>query len=193
MSLKKRKNEVREQIRELNSDFDYFAYMSYSKVIVDRLSSLEEFKEATNVLLFSSLMDEPHLKELIFKALDMKKNVALPLSDPQKSKLEFLQIDQEWEKNSTINSWGIIEPSKSSYTPIQLKKNEASIIVVPAMAYSVKKERLGRGKGFYDRFLAKNKFLFSIGVCFEHQLFDSLPKGFFDINVDMVLTPSAIY
>ncbi|MFA5514043.1 MAG: 5-formyltetrahydrofolate cyclo-ligase [Sphaerochaetaceae bacterium] len=191
MNLKQKKTEFRDRVRELNSEFDYLAYLTYSKVIVDKIGSLKEFKEAKTLLLFSSLMDEPHLKDLIYLALEMGKKVALPYT-LKGGKLKFLQIDNEWEKNSTINGWGITEPNENIYKPIELNKKENSLIVVPAMAYSKKRERLGRGKGFYDRFLAKNRFLFSVGICFDHQLFDSLPTGMLDTNVNMVVTPSTI-
>ena len=62
------------------------------------------------------------------------------------------------------------------------------VAVVPGMAFDMKNNRLGRGKGYYDRFLAKIPSAYKLGVCFGFQFLESLPTGAFDIVMDEVLT-----
>jgi 5-formyltetrahydrofolate cyclo-ligase len=66
-----------------------------------------------------------------------------------------------------------------------------SILLVPGVAFSRRGQRLGRGRGFYDRYLESFKGL-KIGICFEEQLVDSLPVEPHDISVDAVVTDGEI-
>jgi 5,10-methenyltetrahydrofolate synthetase len=63
--------------------------------------------------------------------------------------------------------------------------------LVPALGYSRKFQRLGRGAGFYDRYLAENRIL-KIGVVFAEQLVEELPTEPHDIAVDAVITDQEV-
>ena len=96
-----------------------------------------------------------------------------------------------WKKNSTlkINKYGIPEPIKS-------KKFLPTIILVPLLAFDKNKNRLGYGKGYYDKYLFKlskiNKKIISIGVAFSFQKHHKLPINKKDIKLDYVLTEKGI-
>ena len=49
------------------------------------------------------------------------------------------------------------------------------VLIVPGLAFSINRERLGRGKGFYDRYLEKNNMIKTIGICFREQLKTNYP------------------
>ena len=63
-------------------------------------------------------------------------------------------------------------------------------MVVPSVAYDRKGNRLGRGKGFYDRFL-KSTAAVKIGVGYEFQLFDELPTEPHDVGMDVIITQNS--
>ncbi|MFA7345052.1 MAG: 5-formyltetrahydrofolate cyclo-ligase [Terrimicrobiaceae bacterium] len=66
------------------------------------------------------------------------------------------------------------------------------LILVPGLAFDLRGGRLGRGKGFYDRFLATARGI-RAGVCFEDQIVTGIPVEEHDLRMDFVITPAAIY
>ena len=127
----------------------------------------------------------------VLKILDhsgfKKFNFLLPLIEKNNS-INFYK----WKKNDTllINRYGILEPVK---TEIKIPK----IILVPLVAFDKNKNRLGYGKGFYDRYLSKlfkmNKTFLSIGVAFSFQSNHKLPVNNKDFKLDYIITEKGIY
>ena len=97
-----------------------------------------------------------------------------------------------WRKNNAlkVNKYGIPEPIKS-------KKFLPAIILVPMLAFDKNKNRLGYGKGYYDKYLFKlskiNKKIISVGVAFSFQKHHKLPINQYDIKLDYILTEKGIY
>lgn len=76
--------------------------------------------------------------------------------------------------------------------PQSATKMNPKVLFVPGLGFSTNGHRLGRGKGFYDRYLEKNEVL-TIGVCFEAQIVEEIPREDHDMKVDYVVTEKAIY
>ena len=93
----------------------------------------------------------------------------------------------KWKKNDVllINEYGILEPVKS-------RIKNPDIILVPLLAFDSKKVRLGYGKGFYDRYLKKNKKILTVGIAFSFQRHHKLPTNNNDIKLDYILTEKGI-
>ncbi len=98
----------------------------------------------------------------------------------------------QWKKNDIlrINKYGIPEPMKS-------KIIIPDIILVPLLAFDKKKNRLGYGKGFYDRYLNKNlkkkdKKIIAVGVAFSFQKIHKLPINNKDIKLDYIITEKGL-
>ncbi|KAL7496927.1 hypothetical protein ACHAWT_005836 [Skeletonema menzelii] len=101
--------------------------------------------------------------------------------------------------NWPTNKWGIPEPP-SSNTNIATP-GDIDLLIVPGLAFDCNLHRLGQGKGYYDRFIAKmkngetdadKKKLLLVGVCLDEQFLEeeSIPVSDHDFIMDMVLTPS---
>ena len=80
-------------------------------------------------------------------------------------------------------AFNIKEPMGEEYTEM----DKIDVAVIPAIAYDSTKNRIGRGKGYYDRFLKKNPKIYKIGICFDFQKFVQLPTDSNDIPVDEVI------
>ena len=90
-------------------------------------------------------------------------------------------------QNDLVPGWrGILEP------PDTTPRVDPDLIVVPGLAFSRSGDRLGRGKGFYDRYLNGSKAL-TIGVTDQAGIYDDVPKLPFDYAVDLVLTESRVH
>ena len=80
-------------------------------------------------------------------------------------------------------AYGIMEPVGERFTDYAT----IDIAVVPGMAFDAQGHRLGRGKGYYDRFLAKVPDVYKIGLCFSWQMVDEVPSEANDIMMDEVV------
>lgn len=97
----------------------------------------------------------------------------------------------EWKKQDilNLNKYGIPEP-------IKYKKRTPHVILVPLVAYDKFKNRLGYGKGFYDKYLNKymklKKRILTIGIAFYFQKYNSLPFNNKDYKLDYIITENGI-
>ncbi len=193
MDIAREKQELRRMMKDRMLGVDPISFEPWSSMIIGRIESSGPFRRATLILGYVALPDEPGMHSLCDAALDMGKRVAFPACMPDGS-LEFRQVGREWRKCLVSNRWNIGEPDPASCPLINFEKEAAVVVLVPGVAFSVRRERLGRGKGFYDRFLAhKREGMTSIGVCFDHQVLMSIPMGSGDMGVDMLATPGAFY
>lgn len=146
-----------------------------STIIVNKILDLDIYKESRVVALYNSLPSEVETKDLINKSLDK----LLLLPKIINNEMVFIEIDNntKYEKSSI----GVLEPIGTIYNgPID-------IIIVPGVAFDRELNRLGFGKGYYDKYLF-NKEIYKVGICFSEQLIDTLPSDDHDIKMDLVIT-----
>ncbi len=150
-----------------------------SEKIVQILASDELVREAENLALYQSFRNEVDVSSL--KDIFPKKSIYLPKIDSVQGTMDFLKADPKTQMKA--HAWGLSEPEEGE----RLLKGEATIMIVPALAFDRRGYRLGYGKGFYDRFLSSFP-MKTIGVCFSEFLFESLPSEAHDRVVDRVVT-----
>jgi 5-formyltetrahydrofolate cyclo-ligase len=80
--------------------------------------------------------------------------------------------------------YGIAEPTGEIFTDYAA----IDFIVVPGVAFDAKGNRLGRGKGYYDRLLPRIPSAYKAGICFPFQLVEEVPAESFDIRMDIIIT-----
>ena len=95
-----------------------------------------------------------------------------------------------WEEFEIKSGTRIFQPKA---TQALCEENQIAAILVPGLAFTKKGVRLGRGVGFYDRFLQKNPHALRVGVAFENQLADQIPTDSWDEPLDVLLTDQALY
>lgn len=157
-----------------------------SRKIQEKLLGSEEFKAGSLIMTYVSLPAEVDTHYLNKTALEEGKRVAVPYLDPGDRSMTVVEITSmdRLEKGP----FGIYQPKEGLFKKISLK--EIDLIVVPAIAYDRKNIRLGRGKGYYDRFLSSPELSSSktIGLAFQFQVLDSLPSDLHDKPVLRVIT-----
>lgn len=120
----------------------------------------------------------------LFKVINNKKIKTLLPVIKSKEKMNFV----EWNFLDTlkVNNFGMLEPNSNGKFLIP------DIMLVPLIAFDKTKNRLGYGKGFYDRFLNKflkvKKKITTIGIAFSFQRYKKLPKSKHDVSLDYILT-----
>lgn len=187
MDIKGHKKRLRENIKS-SLQLTEEQRKQNSLILTNKITSLPLFKECSTFLAFVSTKGEIEIESIIDLALKENKEVGLPVVD--KEMLDFYKIDLHWQDNLVEGKWGLKEVNKELYQKLDAFK-EPLLILVPALAFSHSKVRLGRGKGFYDRFLSTLKVDFTtVGVCYDYQVLATLPAEKHDIKVDYVVTPT---
>lgn len=141
-------------------------------------------RQPSVVALFSPLPDEVDISPVIdYFAKQKECLVVLPRVDisAEKPTMDFFEYQPD---ALSVGAYGIREPEGVKPCPAEA----IDLMVVPAVAFTRRGERLGRGKGFYDCYLSREGFrAYTVGVCYSHQLLDSLPTEPHDCCVDEVV------
>jgi len=174
-----RKTELRKEIADLKKQISTEQKQQEARVVFRKVETLPEFKSAENILLYWSTSDELPTHEIIEK-WSHRKQIILPTVVGDKLILKSYMPGQNMKKGVL----GIWEPD----TVDNFTEN-IDLMIIPGIAFDSDKNRLGRGKAFYDRFLA-NKHLVKIGVGFDLQLLSHIPSEKSDIKMDKVITAS---
>jgi 5-formyltetrahydrofolate cyclo-ligase len=156
-----------------------------SAKITRRLIRFPFFRTARYVLVYAALPGEVQTQGLIKRALRLEKTIYLPRIHRTTGKMAIYQI-KNWRDDLRKGTYGILEPKA-----LPSRKGNVSqldLIVVPGLGFDRKGRRLGRGGGFYDRFLAKSKNVKKIGLAFREQLLREIPSEAKDIRMDKVIT-----
>ncbi len=171
------KNEIRRKINNMRRMLDDMERRSAADEVFSRLEQTAAFLMADRILMYHSLPDELHTHSFLGK-WGKRKRFFLPRVNGVN--LEILPYD---ESRLELGSFHIEEPTGSE----TVDPSEIELVVVPAVAYDKKGNRLGRGKGFYDRLLKSTKAT-KIGVGYEFQLVDDLPTEPHDVAMAIVST-----
>ena len=174
-----RKTELRKEIADLKKQISTEQKQQEARSVFSKVETLYEFKSAENILLYWSTSDELPTHEIIEKWSN-RKQIILPTVVGDKLILKSYMPGQNMKKGVL----GIWEPD----TVDNFTEN-IDLMIIPGIAFDSDKNRLGRGKAFYDRFLA-NKHLVKIGVGFDLQLLSHIPSEKSDIKMDKVITAS---
>jgi len=158
-----------------------------SRLIQERLFKTPEFKAAKTVMLYCSFDGEVETVDMMKQAKKMGKDVAVPVTVRTEKKI-IPSLVENIEEELTDGPYGIKQPKKESQRLVA--HDRLDLVVVPGVAFDRRNNRLGRGEGYYDRFL---KLLPSttptIGLAFDFQLVDTLPElEAHDMPVSLVLT-----
>lgn len=171
------KKELRLHIKTLKKQHSKDELKRQSELILEKLENHKSFIEAKTVMLYSSLPDEVQTHDFLAKWRNEKK-IILPTVVGN----DIIPVELTKDTDFAIGDFNILEPQNEAYT------GTYDLIVVPGVAFDKNGNRLGRGKGYYDRFLCKHLEVKRIGICFDFQFVDEVPTEDNDIKMHEVLT-----
>lgn len=161
-----------------------------SNIITEKLLTMDAIKNANNIMLYLDFNNEVQTDELVKKLIYLRKIVSSPVTIMENRQLIPYQV-LDLDKSINIGTYGIREPQKEICSKVNIK--DIDVIIVPAVAYDVSCYRLGYGGGFYDRFLNNLRpDTISIGIAFDLQVFENIPKEPHDARLDYIITESKI-
>lgn len=163
---------------------------SKSLEILDQVSHIHEYVRARGVACYVGKDSEVDTRPLIRRALDSNKRVLVPVVKKGDIDLFFSEI-QDLGKELAPGSFRIPEPRPEFLRPTSL--DTVDIIFVPGIAWDKDGYRLGWGRGYFDRVLnVLPGHVRSIGLSFNLQFVNKVPRDQFDIPVNMVVTESRV-
>lgn len=183
MTISEQKNKIRLKILEKFSSLSEAKTLSAAHLLQEKTEALSFFKEAKSVALYFPHQNEISILEIDQLARKMGKQIAYPKVPEKSGALQFYWVDSL--QSLIKSSWGLLEPDPQSSSPASLDFIE--LMMIPGLAFDAEGNRLGRGKGFYDKTL-KNYQGTRLGLAYDFQILDSLPHENWDEPVHGVLT-----
>jgi len=171
------KKELRAQMKALKKQHSKEQLMEQSEKIMARLEQHPDFVKASKIMLYNALPDEVQTLAFIEK-WHLSKQIILPTVVGD----DIIPVEYAKDTSFVVGDFNILEPQNEPY------RGDFELIVVPGVAFDRKGNRLGRGKGYYDRFLSQHLDVKRIGICFDFQLVDEVPAEPFDIRMDEVIS-----
>ena len=177
------KSELRAYIRKLKKHYSKVELQRKSIQVIKRIESTNAFESAEIIMCYWSMADEVDTHSFIEKWY-LQKILLLPVIEK-----EHLIIKQFHGLKSMKPDpkFGILEPMGDKF----IETDQIDLIIIPGIAFDKNKNRMGRGKAYYDKLLTNLKCP-KAGVCFDFQYFDNVPINRYDIAMDMVVTESFI-
>lgn len=158
--------------------------------VVASVTNSDEYKNATMILGFMPMNDEVDIVPLMKQALKDKKKVAVPKMAKSGNDMDFYLIDDFDGDFTSDNRYNIREPSENctKLNPDQIPSD--ALIFVPGLVFNLEGARLGRGKGYYDKYLARvpdRDKRIVCGVCFTICVTKAVPVEKNDVRVNYLL------
>ncbi len=172
------KQDIRREVRRRVKALDEAQKLAAARQIFAAIEREDAFAKARCIALYASLADEVPTAEVI-ERWSGERRVVLPRVEGDVMRFYDYAPDRMAE-----GAFGIIEPEGETECP----PCDIDLIIVPARAFTISGVRLGRGGGFYDKYMSLDGFRAEkIGVAFACQIFEELPHDAHDVTVDKVV------
>lgn len=176
------KNKLRSEIAKEKKKYSDDELLIMSEEVFSVFEIIGKFAETKKICIYNAIPGEVQTRAFVEKWRN-EKEFYFPVTKEEEIHLCKIEEDTEYCKSPI----GIFEPVGEEFR----EYGQLDMIIVPGMAFDRKGNRLGRGKGYYDRFLKKTKAL-KIGVCFDFQLLDSIPSDEYDVKMDMIVSENEL-
>jgi len=182
------KSALRKQIQERVASMNPDKKKSASQAICAQLSTIASIVHADSIFTYLPLQDEVDLRQIIELWIDESRTVCVPLIHWEEKTMRGGLLTSLDDDALLETRHGIKEPRARH----PLQADCIDVILVPGVGFDQGGGRLGRGGGFYDRFLAHARPPIVIGVCFDEQLVDAVPRESHDQRMTIVVTPTNV-
>ena len=177
------KEELREKYKQVRKNIKNKEKLS--GLIAQKVIASSEYMNAKVICIYKNLKDEVDTSEIINDALKRGKIVGIPIT--YKTHMDFYKISSI-EEIKNINSFGAGEPEQNKQNLIN--PQIIDLVIIPGICFDVSNNRLGFGKGYYDKYL-NNKELsaLKIGICFKKQVMENelIDVDIYDVKMDKLV------
>ena len=182
------KEELRKLILAKRSTLAEDQRVEKSRVILKDILTLPEFVTAKTIMAYLDFRGEVETRELAVEILSMGKRLVVPLCH-RDNIIPCLINDLNQDLHA--GTWGILEPRKDRIRP--LPPLEIDLVLVPGVAFDHQGNRLGYGRGYYDRFLPRlREDVLAVGLAFACQIVDRIPTDEYDMKMSLIITENGV-
>ena len=182
------KSQLRKRVLNVRNNMSKEDVKKNSNAIMDKITSLDIYKQSKVVFIYMDFKNEVMTSNLIKRMLSEKKRVVIPYTDS----INTVLIPSEITKESDLkqNSFGYYEPK--SILPVNIE--EIDLVIVPGVVFDKNLNRIGFGKGYYDKILNRLKpSAKKIALAHDFQVLEDIPAEEHDVKMDMIITEKNIY
>ena len=195
--MKKLKKQLRAKILNRLLNISQKERAEKSSLIKKKIFALPEFKKAKRIMFYISKSSEVDTRPMIEQSIRMGKEVVVPAILPGSRELIPCRLHphsntigmeaKDYRQGLVTGPHGVDQPEVSKDSLINSKKID--LFIIPGLAFDSKGNRLGRGQGYYDRFLARmSRCTPRIGVAFRFQIVNDLPCDRYDQPVNKLVS-----
>lgn len=156
-----------------------------SQIIINKLSKSKIYKKSKVIALYSPINNEVNINDLFNIAQNDNKIISYPkitsetsMSFYQVTSLNDLKLDKE-------GKYKIKQPQNKNI----INQDKIDLMIIPGIAFDTNKNRIGYGKGYYDKYLLNSPNIYKIGICYNEQILkESIDINNHDISMDEVIT-----
>ena len=182
------KKEIRKNILQRRKALDQETVRRLSCMICEKISGLKAYKTAEDLCLYMPINNEVDVTLLIEPAIAAGKRIWLPrvIEQDGSKEMDFFHYDKT--TSLTEGPYHIREPRSEQ----KLIPHEKTLILMPGAVFSEKRDRIGYGGGYYDRYLSQHPVCRTVAPCYDFQILPEIPAELHDIRPQMVVSPQRI-
>lgn len=177
------KNQLKELVLEKRNSLLKEKILEKNEKIHDNLFGLEQYKNSKTIMFFVSFNSEVDTHGMIKDALKNKTVVVPKVMQHEIEPSVIIDLD-----NLMPAKFGILEPIEL----MKIAYKNIDLVLVPGIVFDREGHRIGYGFGYYDKFLAKVPKAVKIGLAFDFQVVDKIPKETHDVPVDLIVTEEGV-
>jgi len=188
--LAARKARMRKQIRCLLDEIEESEIIARSRLVQERLFATSCWSEARWVFVYVAMSMEVDTAPIVARAYQTGRQVAIPRMEGEE--ITFYRYEGR-TRDLVPNQFGILEPDPLWVTVDPRELSEGPLLILtPGLAFDRALRRIGRGKGYYDRFLPRARSgprpCLAVGLCLAEQVVEEVPVGPLDQRLDGLVT-----
>jgi len=177
----KTKNELRKEMLYARNAISESERKEISEMIKNKLFAIDEIKHAKCIAFYISKGSEVETNAMIAEAIKQNKEVLVPHTNEKIELVKFTSFE-----DLAPAKFGVLEPKTKM---ISVKQPE--VVIIPGLAFDLDMHRLGYGKGYYDKLL-KELNAKRIGICFDLQIIEKIPKHEHDQKLNIMISEKRI-
>ena len=159
-----------------------------SNYIKMTIFKMKEFEDSRTILFYISYNNEVDTHQIIKECLEIGKKIVVPKTDILKEKILLSELTN-WN-HLEPGEFNILEPKKEFFKEVLI--DSIDLMFIPGIAFDIHGNRIGHGKGYYDRLLKIPHNAIRVGLAFELQIVDNILTEIHDIKVNKIVTEKRV-
>jgi len=184
----KMKDRLRKSIAKKRNVLSTSEVLEKSSRIKKRVFEMDLFRDAQTILFYVSYGNEVYTHDMIKESISLGKTVVVPKSVTKNNALILSRLT-DWN-NLEVGAYNILEPKQESIEQVDVESID--LIIIPGVVFDESGNRIGHGKGYYDRLLNDSQNIPNIGLAFELQMIDNIESEKHDEKIDVIITEDRI-